>query len=102
MSGLAVPNFGDAYDTSMAGPAFSNATEGDYWMASWCGTCANRADDDEGCSLTDVARVDRVPAQWVELDVTAAREKYLCLCWVPAHGYVHLLDYIEDPTEAQP
>lgn len=82
--------FADAFDTSLPGTAFSNATEGDAWMSTWCGSCAN-ADDydmDGGCGLTDVARLDRIPAAWTELDPASTRNRWLCRRWEPAAGYV--------------
>lgn len=86
----AVPDFTDAYDTSLPGPAFSNAMEGDAWVSAWCATCEHDDDDGNGCALTDVARLDRVPAAWTELDRGSLRNRYLCHSWEPAAGYIKL------------
>lgn len=87
---MTVPDFADAYDTSLPGPAFSNGYEGEAWMAAWCARCANSSADEDGCALTDVAMLGRVPAAWTELENGSLQNRYLCRHWEPAAGYVHL------------
>lgn len=96
----AVPDFVDAFDTSFPGPAFSNGTEGDVWAEAWCATCEHNAEDGQGCALTDVARLGRVPALWTELDAGSLRNRYLCHAWEPAAGYVNLIHEViaADPS----
>lgn len=85
---MSPPDFADAYDTSLPGPAFSNSTEGDAWTAAWCGTCTNCYPRESGCELVDVARIGRLPAAWDELDPGSLVNRYFCHSWVPVAGYI--------------
>lgn len=94
----AVPNFADAFDTSLPGIPFANGSEGEAWMWSWCGTCEHGNVAADGCALTDVAIMGRIPAAWIELDATSPQNRYLCQSWSPAAGVVDLMDRIGFPT----
>jgi hypothetical protein len=78
--------FADAFDTSLPGPAFSNSTEGDAWTTNWCRGCGNSYPDGDGCHLTDVALVGRIPSAWIEIDKATLGNRYLCLGWEPRAG----------------
>jgi hypothetical protein len=87
---MTATDFANAYDMSLPGPAFSNGTEGESWMAAWCAKCAHSTDGADGCVLTDVAMIGRIPADWVEVDPASRYDRYICQRWSPAAGYVDL------------
>ncbi len=64
---------------------FSDATDGDIWMAHWCERCA--VDEREGfCPLRDVAYMGRTPRAWVTLGIHGLDPRqgpYQCTEWIP-------------------
>jgi hypothetical protein len=72
-----LPSFDDAAARAADGPAFSNGTECDAWMANWCYRCVHD-DPDEGCPLVLVALLGQTPVEWQEAEPGSLGHQYRC------------------------
>lgn len=68
--------------------AFSNGTEGDCWLETWCETClydlpARLEDPANGCPLILQAYNQQTPAAWYEAKPGSLRNRYRCALWRP-------------------
>jgi hypothetical protein len=72
----------DIYRAARDVPPFSNGTEAEAWMETWCGTCAHDSpamvEQGEGCPLVLVALAERTPAEWVDEDPRSLTYRYRC------------------------
>ena len=84
-------DFDDAFARARTGHTFSNNTEFDEWAARWCARCQREAPFRSGltpfaCPLPFVARLGRVPAEWLEQPTHAPADRFHCIEFRPPGG----------------
>lgn len=76
---------GEVWDRSQDRTPFSNGTEGEAWMANWCGRCLvdapfrNGLRGAIGCPLLAVALSGRTPAEWICNEPLRLGAQYSCI-----------------------